>query len=219
MDHQPLRVVLVDDHEIVRCGLRAMLLAFADRVRVEGEAASADEAMALVPRIAPDVVLCDIRLRDATGLDLCRLLVERSPGTRVVLLTVYDDEQYLYQALRNGASGYLLKRIEGDELVRNLELVHAGETVVDPTLGARAAGAAARAPSSSSWPGSSRGLTRREGEVLGFMTRGMSNQEIARHLVVGAETVKSHVRAVYRKLGVSSRAAAVGAATADGLPT
>ena len=122
-------------------GLKAMLARFAGRVRVVGQAASAEEAQPVVTALSPDVVLCDVRLRGSSGLDLCRRLTEANPGCRVLLLSVYDDEQYLYQALRAGAAGYLLKRVTGEELVRSLEQVHAGETVVDATMAARVASA------------------------------------------------------------------------------
>src|SRR6516165_6054627 len=144
MERRPVRVVLVDDHEMVLEGLKAMLARFAGRVRVVGQAGSAEEAQPVVTALSPDVVLCDVRLRGSSGLDLCRRLTEDHPGCRVLLLSVYDDEQYLYQALRAGASGYLLKRVTGEELVKYLEQVHAGETVVDATMAARVATHAAR---------------------------------------------------------------------------
>ena len=144
MENRPVRVVLVDDHELVIEGLKAMLARFAGRVRIVGQAASAEDALPVVTALAPDVVLCDVRLRGSSGLDLCRQLIDAAPGSRVVLLSVYDDEQYLYQALRAGAAGYLLKRVGGEELARSLEQVRSGETVVDPVLAARAATAAAR---------------------------------------------------------------------------
>ena len=123
MESRPVRVVLVDDHEMVLEGLKAMLARFAGRVRVVGQAGSAEEAQPVVTALAPDVVLCDVRLRGSSGLDLCRKLTEHDPACRVLLLSVYDDEQYLFQALRAGASGYLLKRVTGEELVRSLEQV------------------------------------------------------------------------------------------------
>lgn len=165
----------------------------------------------------PDVVLCDIRLRESSGLDLRRRLTEQDPGCRVLLLSVYDDEQYLYQALRAGAAGYLLKRVSGEELVRSLEEVHAGQTVVDRTLAARVASSAARLDSGEFWPGARMGLTQRESEVLGLVVAGLSNRAIASRLVIGDETVKSHTRAIYRKLRVSDRAGAVAAALREGL--
>ena len=217
MDTRPVRVVLVDDHEMVLEGLKAMLARFSGRVRVVGQAGSAEEARSVVIALNPDVVLSDVRLRASSGLDLCRLLTERDPSLRVLLLSVYDDEQYLYQALRAGAAGYLLKRISGEELVRSIEQVHAGETVVDGTMAARVASAAARLDSGEFWPGARLGLSQRESEVLGLVVGGLSNRAIASRLVIGDETVKSHVRAIYRKLGVGDRAGAVAAALREGL--
>ena len=217
MGGRPVRVVLVDDHELVIEGLKAMLARFAGRVRVIGQAGTAEDALPVITALAPDVVRCDVRLRGSSGLDLCRQLVEASPGCRVVLLSVYDDEQYLYQALRAGAAGYLLKRVSGEELVRSLEQVQLGETVVDPVLAARAATAAARLDSGEFWPGARLGLSQRESEVLGLIVAGLSNRAIAARLIIGDETVKSHTRAIYRKLGVGDRAAAVAAALREGV--
>src|ERR1700744_6313679 len=121
METRPVRIVLIDDHEMVLEGLKSILSRFAGRVRGVGQARSAGEAVPVVATRDRDVVLCYVRLRGSSGLDLCRRLTQQSPGRRVVLLSVYDDEQYLYQALRAGAAGYLLKRVGGDELVRYLE--------------------------------------------------------------------------------------------------
>lgn len=217
MEDRPVRVVLVDDHELVIEGLKAMLARFAGRVRIVGQAGSAEEALPVVTALEPDIVLCDVRLRGSSGLDLCRQLAGTSPGSRVVLLSVYDDEQYLYQALRAGAAGYLLKRVSGEELARSLEQVRAGETVVDPVLAARAATAAARLDSGEFWPGARLGLSQRESEVLGLIVAGLSNKAIAQRLIIGDETVKSHTRAIYRKLGVGDRAGAVAAALREGI--
>ena len=212
-----MRVVLVDDHEMVLQGLKAMLARFAGRVRVVGEASEAETAERLVASLDPDIVLCDVRLRGASGLDLTRRLVERDPGRRVVLLSVYDDEQYLYQAMRAGAVGYLLKRVTGEELVGYLEQVNSGETVVDATLAGRAAASAARLQRGEFWPGARLGLSHRESEVLALLVAGLSNKAIAGRLVVGDETVKSHVRSIYRKLDVTDRAGAVALALREGI--
>ena len=217
MGDRPVRVILVDDHEMVLEGLKAMLARFVGRIRVVGVAASADEAERVVAALTPDVVLCDVRLRGSSGLDLCRRLTEQHPECRVLLLSVYEDEQYVYQALRVGAAGYLLKRIGGEELVTALEMVQAGETVVDTTLAGRVASSAARLHSGEFWPGAQLGLSQRESEVLGLIVAGLSNRAIASRLVIGDETVKSHTRAIYRKLGVSDRAGAVAAALREGV--
>ncbi|HEY2205621.1 MAG TPA: response regulator transcription factor [Pseudonocardia sp.] len=217
MADRPLRVVLVDDHEMVRHGLKSMLAPFSGRIRVVGEAEGVDDALPIVDGLDPDIVLADVRLRGASGLDLCRQLCAREPRRRVVLLSVYDDEQYLFQAMQAGAAGYLIKRITGADLVRHLELVHTGETVIDPAMAGRAVASAARLHSGEFWPGARHGLTHRESEVLSLMVSGLSNRAIATRLVVGDETVKSHCRAVYRKLAVNDRAGAVAAALREGI--
>jgi DNA-binding NarL/FixJ family response regulator len=217
MAETPVRIVLVDDHEMVLQGLTSMLMPFRDRVRVVGQATGADQAVRLVTGLDPDIVLCDVRLQGASGLDLCRRLIELHPTRRVVLLSVYDDEQYLFQALRVGASGYLIKQITGAELVRQLELVRDGERVIDTALAGRAVDTAARLASGEFWPGARQGLTHRESEVLSFIVTGVSNRGIAQRLVVGEETVKSHLRSIYRKLEVSDRAGAVAVALREGI--
>ncbi len=213
-----VRVVLVDDHEMVIEGLKAMLSPpFKNRVRVVGgEAVGVDMALNVIASLKPDIVLCDVRMQGASGLDLCRAVRERDPPERkVILLSVYDDEQYLFQALRVGASGYLLKGISSDELVRQLELVQGGgATAIDPPgLAARAVDTAARLQRDEFWPGARHGLTQRESEILSFVVTGLSNRGIATKLVIGDETVKSHLRSIYRKLGgVSDRTSAVATA-------
>ncbi|WP_067969850.1 response regulator [Mycolicibacter icosiumassiliensis] len=213
----PVRLVLVDDHEMVIEGLRAMLTAFADRIEVIGQAINAEQAMAVIAETDPDVVLCDVRMRGESGLDLCLALRERDPERKVVMLSVYDDEQYLFEALRVGAAGYLLKSISSDDLVHQIELAHRGETVIDPGLAARAAGTAARLQRDEFWPGARQGLTQRESEILAYMVSGLSNRGIATKLVIGDETVKSHLRSIYRKLGVSDRTGAVATALREGI--
>jgi len=213
---RPLRLVLVDDHEMVRTGLKAMLSEALD-VRVVGEAPDAEGAVRVTADLDPDIVVCDVRLGRDSGLDLCRSLVRENPDRRVVMLTVYDDEQYLYQALRAGARGYLLKRIDGDELARQLHRVYGGEIVVDSAMAGRVAAAAARIDAGEFWPGARLGLTQRESEVLALIVAGLTNAAIAGQLVVGDETVKSHVRAIYRKLDVTDRAGAVARALREGL--
>ncbi len=213
----PVRLVLVDDHEMVIEGLRAMLTAFADRVDVVGQAISAAQALEVIAQTDPDIVLCDVRMRGESGLDLCLALRERDPERKVVMLSVYDDEQYLFEALRVGASGYLLKSISSDDLVHQIELAHRGETVIDPGLAARAAGTAARLQRDEFWPGARQGLTQRESEILACMVSGLSNRGIANKLVIGDETVKSHLRSIYRKLGVSDRTGAVATALREGI--
>jgi DNA-binding NarL/FixJ family response regulator len=211
------RVVLVDDHEMVLHGLVAMLDQYSDRVEVAGRATTADEALAVVAAERPDVVLSDVRLGRDSGLDLCRRLVAQHPATKVVFLTVYDDEHYLYQALRAGASGYVLKRVGGAELVEHLDRVADGDIVVDPTLAGRVAASAARLEAGEFWPGAHLGLTQRESEVLALLVAGYSNKAVAAELVVSEDTVKTHIRGLYRKLEVTDRGGAVAVALREGL--
>ncbi|HEX2893303.1 MAG TPA: response regulator transcription factor [Marmoricola sp.] len=212
-----MRLLLVDDHEMVLHGLVAMLGHFADEVVVVGQATTASQALVQVSEERPEVVLCDVRIGRESGLDLCRQITTQYPETKVVLLTVYDDEHYLYQALRVGAAGYILKRIDGQELVSHLRRVREGETVIDHALAGRVALSAARLSAGEFWPGAHLGLTQRESEVLELLVSGHSNKGIAAKLVVSEDTVKTHIRGLYRKLGVADRSGAIAVALREGL--
>jgi DNA-binding NarL/FixJ family response regulator len=213
----PVRLLLVDDHQVVLEGLASMLASQSSRVVIAAATTNAEDALRLAAERQPDVVLLDVRLRGASGLDLCAELVKRHPGIKVVFFTVYDDEQYLFQALRVGASGFLLKTTTGPELADHLDRVMDGEVAVDPTLAGRVAMTAASLQSGEFWPGARVGLTQRESEVLGLMVRGLSNRAIALRLSIGEDTVKTHARAVYRKLEVADRAQAVAVALREGI--
>ena len=212
-----MRVVLVDDHEMVIEGLKAMLAPFADQVTVAGEAVGADTALTVIGTLQPHIVLCDVRMAGVSGLDLCREIREQHPDVKVILLSVYDDEQYLFQAMRVGASGYLLKGIGSDELVRQLHSVQAGGTAIDAGLAARATETAARLQSDQFWPGARHGLTQRESEILALVVTGASNRGIAAKLIIGEETVKTHLSSIYRKLGVGDRTSAAAMALREGI--
>jgi DNA-binding NarL/FixJ family response regulator len=212
----PIRILLVDDHQMVLDGLRAMLRPHASAIEVVASTTDAAEARRLVRDLAPDIALVDVRMGQTSGLELCEELRRTAPDTRVVLLTVYDDEQYLFEGLRAGASGYLTKQVLADELVTQLRRVLAGDIVVDPSLAGRVALSAARLQRGEFWPGAALGLTQRESEVLELMVQGHPNRAIAARLVLGEETIKTHVRSIYRKLGVADRAQAVAAALREG---
>ncbi|MGE2832454.1 response regulator [Mycobacterium sp. SMC-4] len=216
-DATPVRIVLVDDHEMVIEGLKAMLAAFENRVTVVGQAVGAEHVFDVVAEHNPDIVLCDVRMQGSSGLDVCQQLRARDPDRKVVMLSVYDDEQYLFQALRVGASGYLLKSISSEELVRQLELAHGGATAIDPGMAARAVDTAARLQRDEFWPGARQGLTQRESEILALVVNGLSNRAIAAKLIIGDETVKTHLSSIYRKLGVSDRTGAVATALREGI--
>ena len=213
----PIRIVMADDHEMVLHGVAPMLAHFADEVDVVATATNQSDALAAVTQQKPDVLLCDIRLGKDSGLDLGRQARTAVTDLKVVFLTVYEDEQYLYQALRAEASGYILKRVDGPELVGHLQRVMEGEVVIDPTLAGRIAMSAARISAGEFWPGAHLGLTQRESEVLSLLVANLSNKGIAGKLVVSEDTVKTHIRGLYRKLGVSDRGGAIAVALREGL--
>lgn len=199
---------------MVREGLRTMLK-HQEVLEIVGEAENGQQALQVVEEHRPDVVLLDIRLPDMSGLEVCRRIHERFPDVNAVMLTVNEDEHYVFEALRAGARGYLLKKVTDDELCRVLKSVVAGEVIVDPSLAGQMALRTAQAGLSSH--GLSVKLTEREHEVLVSMAEGMNNAAIARHLHISEETVKTHVKAVLRKLGASDRTQAVSLALRAGI--
>lgn len=180
-----------------------------EAIEVVGEAADLAGALEGIDQHAPDVVLLDVRLQGRSGLDACREIVAAHPNLAVVFLTVYEDEQYVFEALRAGARGYVLKRVGDDELVAALQAVLAGETIVDPGLTGRIALRASQMHPDRTWPGAEVGLTERESEVLRTIVDGLNNRAIGERLYISEDTVKTHVRSIYRKLGVGDRAQAV----------
>lgn len=210
---QKIRIVITDDHAMVREGLRTML-AHHPAIEVVAEADTGAAAVLAVEKHRPDVILLDVRLPDMSGLDVCRKLRERFPAVHAVMLTVYEDEHYVFEALRAGARGYLLKKVTDDELTRVLKSVCAGEIIVDPSLAGQMALRSANAGSGGSGPVR---LTEREREVLAAMADGLSNAAIAAHLHISEETVKTHVKSLLRKLGALDRTQAVSLALRSGL--
>ena len=209
-----IRVGLVDDQAMVRVGLRMILESEGD-IEVAWEATSGDDALARVSDDGPDVVLMDVRMPGKDGLAATREILAGNPGARVVILTTFDDDEYLYEALRAGASGFLLKSVEGDALVAAVRIVAAGEALLAPEVTRRvieqfARGGAGTAPTTHAPSADAVGdLSDREVEVLTLMARGMSNQEIAGQLYVSNTTVKTHVSHILTKLGVRDRVQAV----------
>ena len=215
-ERPPLRLVLVDDHEMVLQGLTAMLSHF-PQVTIVGTATSAVTAHRVIADTEPDIVLSDMRIGQDSGLDLVISLARKHPAIKVVMLTVYDDEHYLFQALRAGAKGYILKRIDAHELVNHLARVAEGDVVIDPALAGRVAMSAAKVSTGEYWPGANVGLTQRESEALALLVSGHSNKAIAARLVISEETVKTHLRGLYRKLEVQDRGGAIAYALREGL--
>ncbi len=203
------RVVIVDDHELLRTGTRR-ILEESDDFAVVGEAGDGPTALDLVDALDPDVVLVDIRLPSTNGIELTRRIVEGHPATTVVVLSAYDDEDYVRAALAVGASAYLLKTTPGDELVRTLRAARQGAVVLDPAVGAdRYAGDATGGSGTAV-------LTARERQVVRLVARGLANKAIARQLGISPRTVEAHLNHAFDKLGASSRTELVNVALATG---
>ena len=207
-----IRLVVVDDQAVVRAGFHTILSAQPD-IEVVGEAADGLEAMQVVTAERPDVVLMDIRMPRLDGLEATRRMLGRGDPVRVLIMTTFDLDEYVYEALRAGAAGFLLKDIGRDDLARAVRTVADGEALLAPAVTRRLIDAfVRRGPSGTPESAALASLTTREREVLECMARGMSNAEIATELFVGEATVKSHVAGVLLKLDVRSRVHAVIAA-------
>jgi DNA-binding NarL/FixJ family response regulator len=209
-------VVIADDQALVRAGFRAILEAYAD-LQVVGEAADGAEALDVVRRTRPDVVLMDIRMPNLDGIAATAKVAQASPATRVLILTTFDADAYVYDAIDAGASGFLLKDVPRDELVGGVRTVARGDALLAPALTRRLLERFARLPRPGGRVGPVAGLTDRETDVLRLLARGLSNAEIGAELVVSAATVKTHVAAVLGKLGLRDRVQAVIFAYESGL--
>jgi DNA-binding NarL/FixJ family response regulator len=198
-------VLIVDDDALIRAGLRAILDAEPD-LTVVGEAADGADVVPAVRRLRPDVVLMDVRMPAVDGIQATRLLQRLDDPPRVLVITTFENDEYVYEALRAGAGGFLLKRSRPVQIVDAVRVVARGDSLLFPAAVRRLA-AAYGPPSAATLPGVQ--LTDREGEVLRLMADGLSNAEIATRLVLGLETVKTHVGNVLAKLGVRDRTQAV----------
>ncbi|MCW2504206.1 MAG: two-component system response regulator [Actinomycetia bacterium] len=208
MTGEPLRLLLVDDHEMVRAGLRTFLDLQDDMV-VAGEASSAEQALALIPSVRPDIVVMDLQLPGMSGIEALKRLQVSHPRVKVVVLTSFAGQDSVLPAVRAGVAGYLLKDIGPAELADALRAVHAGGAQLHPQVAAtvlQSVAETARDP-----------LTPREHEVLRLVARGLSNRLIARELALSEKTVKAHVSAVLAKLGVADRTQAALYAVRSGL--
>ncbi len=198
------RVLIVDDHEVVRRGLRGMLLGERD-LQIVGEAAEGGEALALCRRERPDVVLMDVRMPGMDGLAATKANKRELPRTAVLMVTMQEDPDYLYEALQAGASGYLLKDASRTELLRAVRGVLAGEPLLSQKMAGQLLRRLAAESRAGSAPATTEHLTPRELEVLRLVARGQTNREIADSLSLAAGTVKVHVQHLIAKLGVSDR--------------
>ena len=208
-----IKVLIADDQALLRTGFRMILESEPD-LEVVGEASDGAEAVTAVLRLRPDVVLMDVRMPRLDGLAATRRLAGQ---TRVLILTTFDLNEYVYEALRAGASGFLLKDAPADQLVTAIRVVAAGDALLAPSITRRLIEEFARRPPASSRPAALAALSPRELEVMRLVARGLSNSEIAGELVLGEATVKTHVSRILQKLALRDRAQAVVAAYESGL--
>jgi two-component system response regulator DevR len=200
------RILLVDDHEVVRLGLKSLLERH-PQFEIIGEATSAREALEQVANNHPDVVVMDIRLPGTSGIEACEEITSRFPETRVLMLTSYAEDEMLFSAIRAGASGYVLKQIGGEELVHALEAVARGEALLDPAVTQRVFQEVRRAVKEEEASAFAH-LSQQEKHVLLLVSEGKTNREIAKALFLGEGTVRNYVSSILSKLGVSNRAEA-----------
>ena len=217
MSEPPVRVVIVDDQALVRAGFR-MILDTQPDITVVGEACDGEQALAAWRRLRPDVILMDVRMPQMDGLDATRRLLEHGAGAcRVVILTTFDLDEYVYAALRAGASGFLLKDVSPEQLIAAVRLVAVGDALLAPAITRRLVERFARPSAPAVAHGALSTLTVREVEVLKLIARGLSNAEIAATLFLSEATVKTHVARILPKLGLRDRAQAVVLAYESGL--
>ena len=200
------RILLVDDHEVVRLGLKALLDKHPE-FEVVAEAASANEAVEKTKAHEPDVVVMDIRLKGGSGIEACERITEDFPDTKVIMLTSYAEDEMLFSAIRAGAAGYVLKQIGGDDLVKAIESIGRGEALLDPAVTQRVfqeVRKAAREEEASAFAE----LTQQEMHVLQLVSEGRTNRQIAEMLYLGEGTVRNYVSSILSKLNVRNRAEA-----------
>jgi DNA-binding NarL/FixJ family response regulator len=214
LDSEPIRILLADDHEAFRMGLAA-LLGTVQGVDVVGEATTGEEAVVLALRLQPDIVVMDLNMPDVDGIEATRRIVATSPHIAVLVLSMYEDDDQVFGALKAGARGYLLKGADRGELVRAIRSVSSGEAIFGPGIARRLMSffAARPAVEAAVFPE----LTEREREILDMVARGLSNTEITQRLVLSPKTVRNHVSNIFSKLQVADRAQAIVRARQAGL--
>ncbi len=212
---EPLRVLIADDHPVFRNGMRALLNSVPD-MEVVGEASTGDEVIALAASLQPDVVLMDVQMPGVGGIEATRRILHTSPHIMILVVTMFEDEESVFAALRAGARGYVLKGASPTEMVRAIQAVGSGEAIFSPAIAQRLIEFFA-APRPVAPPQVFPELTDREREVLALMAQGRRNPEIAQALVVSMKTVRNHVSNIFSKLQVADRAQAILRAREAGL--
>ena len=203
MTEEAIRLLIADDHPLFRQGLRAMLDSN-DRYEVIGEAADGDQAVSWALELRPDVVLMDLRMPGLNGIDATRKILEENPDVGVLVLTMFEDDDSVFAAMRAGARGYLLKGSEQDEVLRAIRSIASGEAIFGPAIASRLIAYFSSA-NATAFPE----LTDREREVLELIAQGQNNQAIAAELVLSLKTVRNHVSSIFNKLQVTDRAGAI----------
>ena len=217
MNAPPVRVLIVDDDELMRAGLRG-ILSDDEAIEVVGEAGDGRDAVYRTRLLKPDVVVMDVRMPDLDGIAATRELLAGAPETRVVILTTFEQDDYIFGALSAGASGFLLKRTRPEELVAAIHTIAAGDSLLSPSVTSRVIERMARRPTPDAASAERlQELTPREREVLQLMARGLANGEIAGALLIEESTVKTHVKRILTKLGARDRVQAVIFAYESGL--
>ena len=209
---EPIRAMIVDDHALFRRGLEMVLEEEAD-IEIVGQASDGSEAVEKAGESLPDVVLMDIRMPRSSGIEACRAMKEVAPSAKIVMLTISDEEEDLFEAIRAGASGYLLKDLPLDEVAETVRAVHGGQSLINPSMAGKLlsefATLARRDTGERVQQVPAPRLTEREMQVLKLVARGMNNRDIAKELFISENTVKNHVRNILEKLQIHSRMEAV----------
>ncbi|MCX4742236.1 MULTISPECIES: response regulator [Streptomyces] len=208
----PIRVFLLDDHEVVRRGVHDLLNDEPD-ITVVGEAANVQQALVRVPALRPQVAVLDVRLPDGDGVTVCRELRSQMPELACLMLTSFDDEEALLDSIMAGASGYVLKQIQGSDLVSAVRTVAAGQSLLDPSATARLMARLRQSQEPEPEPDALPGLTEREREILALIGEGLTNRQIGQRLYLAEKTVKNHISRLLAKLGVERRIQAAVIAT------
>lgn len=218
LEKEKVKVMVVDDHTLVREGT-AKMLEMTGEFHVVGQASLATEALEMIPRLVPEIILMDIKMPGLNGIEATRAIKQEWPDIEVIVLSMYDEDEYVVEAVKAGATGYLLKDASQDELVRAIRIVHSGGSLIQPGLARKVLREFAHMARESSVVERDplKDLSEREIEVLQYVAEGKANREIADALVISEKTVKAHLRSIFRKLEVTDRAQAVAHAMRKGL--